>query len=159
MKRIKINFTRWVFSINLALGFLWLLYFMIKPVVHNKYSSLLIISGGLFLSAAISYLLFKHIPNFLEKNNAHAASILKYYVISSIISYFALIPFFASLVVLQTLCLRILHGKDFITFIIIFSLWMPFWWFIPAGLILGWFAYQKMMHKDPQQRTPPNHKE
>ncbi len=108
----------------------------------------MIISGGVLLSAVISYFLFKNIPNFLEKNKENSTSILKYYVINSIISYFLLIPFFALMIFIIALLFSSIHNKDFITFIIIFSLWMPLWWFIPVGLGLGWFKYQKKINKD-----------
>ena len=142
------NIPRWIFSVNLALGFLWLLGFITESIIKKEPSAFMLLTEGILLAVIISSLIFNKIPNFLKKNKENPISILKYYILNSIYSYFLLIPLFALLTYAAAFFFGDIHNKDFITFIILFSLWMPLWWFVPVGLSIGWYKYQRKIKED-----------
>ena len=142
------NIPRWIFSINLALGFLWLLGFITESIIKKEPSVIMLLTEGILLSIVVSSLIFKKIPNFLKKNKENSKSIIKYYILNSIYSYFLLIPIFALSTYAVAFFFGNIHSKDFITFIILFSIWMPLWWFVPVGLSIGWYKYIRNTNKD-----------
>jgi hypothetical protein len=139
----SMNVTRWIFAAGLFLGFFWLSGILLEPVIQRDPPAAFLFSLSLFITLLSCFFLFKLIPDFLKRSPGSDASILKYYLLGAALSYFLLIPVFALFSYLLTLFFGDIHNHEATILIISLSLWLPLWWFVPAGLSLGWLLYRK----------------
>lgn len=142
-KMSRMNVTRWIFAASLFVGFFWLCGFLLEPVIQKEPSAALLFSLSLFLTLFSCFFLFKMAPDFLKSPPGSDASILRYYLLGAVASYLLLIPISALLSYLLILFFGDIHHHETAILIISFSLWFPLWWFVPAGLSLGWLVYRK----------------
>lgn len=137
------NITRWIFSLSFAIGMFWLLGFVLEPIDQEEPSIFVLTILSLLITLLFSLFLFKLIPNFLKTYPGSYISTTKYFLLSIIVSYVLLVPFFA---LVSYLLVRIFgntsHHESRI-FIGLFSIWFPLWWFVPVGLTIGWIFYRR----------------
>ncbi len=137
------NITRWIFSIGIATGSFWLFGFIVEPIIKKEPPLIILSAFSILVSFLVSFFLFRLIPNFLKPFPDSVVSLKKYYFLSIIASYFLLIPFFALISYLIVFLWGNINDTESTILITLFSVWMPLWWVVPVGLIIGWFIYRK----------------
>lgn len=135
--------TRWIFAVTLFMGFFWLAGLILESVTRKEPPAVAILSLSLFMTLLVCFLLFKLIPDFLKSRLASTASIFAYYALGALASYVLLIPVFALLSYLLILFFGNVHHHETTILIASLALWLPLWWFVPAGMSLGWLLYRK----------------
>jgi len=139
--------TRFLFTITLMVGLLWLLGFVIEPFVDREPSIITLAAMSIAISSVISYLLYKYCPNFLKVEVNCKVSVVKYYILSIICSYFLLIPVIGIGTYLQVRIFGDINHNEAQMYIIVMAIWFPLWWFIPTGLVLRWVFYKKRVSR------------
>ena len=137
------NLTRWIFSSSFAIGVFWLLGFIVEPIAKKEPSIVALSLSSLLITVIFSYFLFKLSPDFLKAYPESNISSIKYYILSILVSYFLLIPFFALVSYLLVKIFGDINHHESSIFIGLFSIWFPLWWFVPVGLTVGWIFYKR----------------
>ena len=141
------NLTRWIFSLSFAIGMLWLLGFLMEPIGQKEPSIITLSISSLVITIIFSYFLFKLSPNFLKSYPEADISNTKYYILSIVVSYFLLVPFFALVSYLLVRIFGDINHNESGILIGLFAIWFPLWWFIPVGLTIGWIFYKRNVEK------------
>ncbi len=137
------NPARYLFTVSLIIGFFWLLGFAIEGFVEQAPSIWVLIIGSIITSIATSWLIYYHCPKFLIKHEDSEVSLLKYYLISILCSYFLLVPLFAMVAYILVRIFGDIHHHEAGIFIALLAIWFPIWWIIPVGLSIGWLVYER----------------
>ena len=137
------NLSRWIFSLSLAIGMLWLLGFLMEPIGQKEPSIITLSISSLVITIIFSHFLFKLSPNFLKAYRESDISSTKYYILSIFVSSFLLVPFFALVSYLTVKLFGDINHHESGIFIGLFAIWFPLWWFVPVGLTIGWIFYKR----------------
>ena len=137
------NLARWIFSISIVIGMLWLLGFIMEPIGQKEPSIIVLFIYSLLITTIFSCFLFKLSPRFLRKYPESSVSSTKYYLLSIFVSYFLLIPFFAMVSYFAVKIFGDINHHESGILIGLFAIWFPIWWFVPVGLTIGWFLYRR----------------